>query len=90
MKVFIRLFLFSNDDVDKDFVPRRDGEIYRVIPYSLNWANEKYYLVGYYERYDKIVSFRVDKMGEARISDEDAIGIEKYKDFDIVEYENKI
>lgn len=83
-------FKYYSYDVDKNFVPRRDGEIYRVIPYSLNWANEKYYLVGYYERYDEVSSFRVDRMGEARVSEEDAIVMEKYKDFDIVEYENKV
>lgn len=83
-------FKYFSYDVDKNFVPRRDGEVYRVTPYSLNWANERYYLVGYYERYDEVSSFRVDRMDEARVSDRDFIAIERYKDFDVVEYENKL
>lgn len=83
-------FKYYSYDVDKKFVPRRDGETYNVIPYSLNWANERYYLVGYYDRYDEISSFRVDRMKDVKISKGNSVSLKRYEKFDIVEYSNKV
>lgn len=41
---------------------RRDGSIYRVSPYALVWNDDYYYVLGYYERREKISFFRIDRM----------------------------
>lgn len=83
-------FKYYSYDVDKNFKPRRKGETYKVIPYSLSWANEKYYLIGYYERYGEISNFRVDRMKDVKVSKSRKKIIEKYKNFDVAEYSNKV
>ena len=47
----------------------RDG-IRTCSPYALTWADERYYLVAYYEKYDGISHFRVDRMESVEILDE--------------------
>lgn len=46
-------------------------------PYALTWFDEQYYLVAYYEMYDGILNFRVDRMENVEILDDFA---EKYPD----------
>ena len=54
----------------------RDG-IRTCSPYALTWSDERYYLVAYYEKYDGISNFRVDRMESVEILDDYA---EKYPD----------
>lgn len=82
-------FKYYSYDVEKNFIPRGNGELYRVIPYSLNWANEEYYLIGYYERYDKISNFRVDRMKEVNLTNERPIDMNRHRNFDVANYSNK-
>lgn len=49
----------------------RDG-IRTCSPYALTWADERYYLVAYYEKYDGISHFRVDRMENVEILNEKA------------------
>ena len=55
-------FLYFDYSVGKKKVLRRGGERYVVSPLSLCWDNENYYLIGYYERYQSLSHFRVDRM----------------------------
>lgn len=49
----------------------RDG-IRTCSPYALTWSDERYYLVAYYEKYEGISNFRVDRMESVEIMDEQA------------------
>ncbi len=49
----------------------RDG-IRTCSPYALTWEDERYYLVAYYEKYDSISNFRVDRMENVIVLDEPA------------------
>ena len=48
---------------DRDFV---------ISPYALVWANDRYYLVGNYEKYDNLSNYRLDRMKMAQITQESA------------------
>ena len=48
---------------DRDFV---------ISPYALVWANDRYYLVGNYEKYDNLSNYRLDRMKMAHITQESA------------------
>ena len=83
-------FKYYSYDVDKNFEPRRNGAIYSVVPFALSWADEHYYLIGYYDRYDDVSNFRVDRMNQVSISEEEAAILPAYENFDIIDYTNKI
>ena len=48
---------------EKDRVPKHDGYVYTVSPYAMIWKNDRYYLVGWSEKHDKVTHFRIDRMG---------------------------
>lgn len=83
-------FKYYSYDVDKNFKPRRNGATYSVVPFALSWADENYYLIGYYDRYDDISNFRVDRMDQVCVSKEDAENLEGYENFDVIDYTNKM
>lgn len=61
----------------------REGE--RVCsPFALTWNEEKYYLIAYYEKYGGITHFRVDRMENVQITDEQSI--KPPRDFKLSEY----
>lgn len=63
----------------------RDG-IRTCSPYAFAWDDERYYLVAYYEKYDSISNFRVDRMENVVVLDEPAL---KYPDnFKLSQYLN--
>lgn len=82
-------FKYYSYDENKRFKPRRNGEIYKVIPYSLNWADEKYYLIGYHQRYNDLSNFRVDRMKELSLSCDKFNKDKFHKEFNVVDYANK-
>ncbi len=72
--------------VEKKLVPRRDGKIYELSPWSFTWDDENYYLVGYDESSGKIKHYRVDKMKNMELSEKDRSGREEFKDFDLAAF----
>ncbi len=72
---------------DKQKVLRHGGQIYTVSPYALLWNNDAYYMIGYYDRREKVSTFRVDRITQLEILDEAAT--ERPTDFDVSEYFTK-
>lgn len=66
-------FQYGEYDINKNFVRRNDGEIYINSPYGCLWSDDFYYLIGYSEKHGKVVTFRVDRIVELDILDEDII-----------------
>ena len=56
------IFKYIEHTLDKGTQPRRDGVPYEISPFALVWNDDRYYVVGYYERYGKVCNFRVDRM----------------------------
>ena len=71
-------------------VARRDGKSYNVLPLSLCWDDENYYLIGYDAEAEKIKHYRVDKMESIRLAEKVDSDNEIYKDFDPAGYSKKV
>ena len=48
----------------KKKVLRNNGEVYSISPYHMVWTGDYYYVVGYSNKHEKIVSFRVDRIAD--------------------------
>lgn len=47
----------------KERIPRRNGEAYLLSPYAMLYNEDKYYVLGYSEYRDKVITLRIDRMG---------------------------
>lgn len=66
---------------------------FTLSPYALIWANDKYYLVGNYEKYNNLSNYRIDRIKMANVTD---IPARPYQDvcsytdvFDAADYARK-
>lgn len=76
-------FQYFQYNVKKERKPKFEGYWYRLSPYRLVWNGDYYYVVGYYDKYDKVISYRVDRMVAApEISEEDSLPLPKGFDLD--------
>ena len=61
------------------------GEIYKISPYNIVWANDHTYVVGFSDKRDMVLSFRIDRISYVPdILDE--VAVEQPVDFDIEKY----
>ena len=72
---------------DKKKVLKHDGQDYVASPYVLIWNDDRYYMPCYSDKHQGTVKFRVDRMCEIQILDEDAY-IDP--DFNVAEYSKKV
>lgn len=82
-------FKYFDYTINKDIKYRGNGNYYIVSPYILDWYEDKYYMLAYHDKYNKIVPFRVDRMTKVNVSDENRpINIE-YDNYDFESSINK-
>jgi predicted DNA-binding transcriptional regulator YafY len=62
---------------------RRDGQNYKISPWSLTWDNEFYYLIGYDSDAAMIKHYRVDKMSNIEITNDRRDGQKHFEQFDM-------
>ncbi len=79
-------FLYFKIAPDKTRQYRNNKERYVCSPYGLTYNDGNYYLVGYFEKYDKIVSFRVDRMERIELCKTNRYEGEAYKSFDMAKF----
>ena len=73
----------------KKKVLKNKGEIYRISPYHLVWNGDYYYVLGYSDKREKVISFRVDRIASVpTILDKDNIPMPK--DFDLNEFTKSV
>ena len=82
-------FKYFEYDVHKEKQFRRGGAYYVVSPYAMTWDDENYYLVAYETRLGRMVHYRVDKMAEISVTDEERDGHDSYKAMDLAVYTRK-
>lgn len=82
-------FHYFEYNVQKERRFRRDGAWYVISPYALSWDDENYYLVGYDSEAQRIKHFRVDKMADIGITEEERDGSESYAAIDMGVYARK-
>jgi len=83
-------FKYFEYTIDKKKHYRHDGEKYYASPYALSWDDENYYMIAYYEKYSNISHFRVDKMENIEISEENRRELPDKKAFNLAEYSKKV
>lgn len=66
-------FQYQEYDVQKQKVLRNDGEIYINSPYGCLWNDDNYYLIGYSDKRQKVVTFRIDRIIDLELLDEAAV-----------------
>lgn len=82
-------FHYFEYTVQKERRFRRDGAWYIISPYALSWDDENYYLVGFDSESGIIKHFRVDKMADIDVTDEERDGQDSYAALDMGEYARK-
>ena len=82
-------FLYFEYNIAKERVYRHNGAIYVVSPFAMTWDDENYYLVAYDSNAGKIKHYRVDKMDQISVLDEDRDGQEAYNALDMAVYSKK-
>ena len=80
-------FKYYDMNEHRELVEKNNGEEYLNSPYALLWEDDRYYLLGYSEKHEKIVTFRVDRMKMPEILDEKRIPAPA--DFNPVDYAKK-
>ncbi len=85
-------FKYFEYNVKKERVLKNNGEEYVASPYSLTICDENYYLVSHCEKHENFSNFRVDKMENIRILDEDALDYKSFagEGFSIADYSKKL
>ena len=73
----ISFYYFDHNRL-KEKVFRHDGKLYTASPLSLCWDNEYYYLVAYDEETENIRHYRVDKMWDIKLLDEERTEVEGF------------
>lgn len=63
-------YVKTNQKLKKEY--KRDGWVYLVNPYSLIWKDDKYYLIGNYDKYNDLSFYRLDKIRDLVICEDKA------------------
>lgn len=80
-------FQYFEYNARKDRKPRYDGYWYKFSPWRLVWNGDYYYVVGWYEKYEHVTNWRVDRMvSNPKILEDNIIPMPK--GFDIDKYIN--
>lgn len=81
-------FVYTVWNAKKKKVPRKDGELYVVSPWTLAYNDGNYYLIAYDAKTDNIKHYRVDKMTSLKELPEARKGNDRFADFQLVSYLN--
>ena len=83
-------FKYYSLDHQKNKVYRRSGRRYTVNPLAVIWNKDNYYLLCYYDKYDETVTYRIDRMEEAREESAERVHRKVFEDFDIEKYRQSV
>ncbi len=76
-------FQYFEYNARKDRKPRYDGYLYKFSPWRLVWNGDYYYVVGWYEKYEHVTNWRVDRMvSNPKILEDNTIPMPKGFDLD--------
>lgn len=83
-------FHYFEYTVQKERRLKRNGAWYTISPFALTWDDENYYMVGFDSEAGIIKHFRVDKMLDIEMTDDERDGIEAYAALDMAMYSRKV
>ena len=79
-------FTYLEWELSKALKPKKDGRKYQVSPWALIWEDENYYLAAYDSEAGLLKHYRVDKMGDAELTDKAREGREQFDKLNPAEY----
>lgn len=79
-------FKLTRYNINKEQEYRKDGSVYTASPYYLTWNNENYYLIAVDHMSGEIRHYRVDRMKNIVINDEQRKYSSLFEKFDITNY----
>lgn len=82
-------FAYLDWTLDRQLVPRKNGELYMVSPWALIWREENYYLLAYDGEAGLMKHYRVDKMGSVALTEKERTGKEMFQTIDLAAYANR-
>ena len=82
-------FQYAEWTPEKKLAPKKAGELYKVSPWALTWADENYYLIAFDDRDRKIKHYRVDKMLKMKVTEEDREGRDEFGEHDPAAFARK-
>lgn len=86
-------FVYHRKKIEDGKIVNDKGKTHIISPYALCWAQDKYYVVGNYDKYNDTTKYRLDRMEYVEILDETArpfSEVSQYETyFDIADYLNK-
>lgn len=80
------VFKYYEWNLEKKLIARKNGQKYEVSPWRLVWDDENYYLVGYDHLAKAIRHYRVDKMKEIEIQEDNREGRDIMESFDLASF----
>lgn len=83
-------FQYYSLDYKKNKVYRKDGKRYVVNPLVVVWNKDNYYLVCYYDKHDDTVTYRIDRMEEAKEEATERTYRKELADFDVEQYRQSV
>lgn len=83
-------FQYYSLDYKKNKVYRKDGKRYVVNPLVVVWNKDNYYLVCYYDNHDDTVTYRIDRMEEAKEEATERVYRKEFDEFDIEQYRQSV
>lgn len=72
----------------KEKIFKNNGFVYSLSPYALIWSEDHYYAIGYCDKHGKVSKFRVDRMANTIITENEIL--HKPVEFDIAEYAKSV
>lgn len=83
-------FLYFDYDIKHQKVYRKDGRRYTVNPAIMVWGKDNYYLLGFSNGHDELVTYRIDKMENVKIEETERERHTEYELFDTEEYRRQV
>lgn len=83
----IRFQYFDYTKTKKQILKHK-GYKYTVYPYDLMWNGDRYYLIGFSEKHNKVATFRVDRITSLSITDD--MVTPPFFGYDVQEYRNQM
>lgn len=82
-------FLYFDYDENCKKIYRKDKMRYIVNPLGITYYGDNLYLICYHDKYNNTANYRLDRMDEAQVEQEEITYIKEYENFGVSAYRNE-
>ena len=83
-------FFYFDYNAKKEKIFRKDKKRYLVNPYATVFSSDNYYLVSYNEKYRNMAHYRIDRMTNVKVEEEDRKLPDDISDFDLTKHNKEV